>query len=249
VACDKFRDFSNQISIAIGQMLLTSQRTNDFRLPFLSNLAVAGKRRHDTFMPKVLRPSLEFLRRLANLLPEQGEGLTEGMGMGIEIPEPHSLESRSENRPNRCGVRPTLTIEPGDFKMTARTKCDARRRKERIVEPPKPLLLQKTLPIRQKWQERPRQTALYCDNRSRSSPPHAFEHALNKLLNLVNPELGGFNHYEHGVDVIRYLEGPYHVSPATPFAGLNLTAEISECVLKHTYCHEGDAAARALQAR
>jgi dGTPase len=68
---------------------------------------------------------------------------------------------------------------------------------------------------------------------------HAGEHALDKLLNLVSPELGGFNHYEHGVDVIRYLEGPYHVSPATPFAGLNLTPEISECVLKHTYCHGG----------
>ena len=68
---------------------------------------------------------------------------------------------------------------------------------------------------------------------------HAGEHALDKLLNLVSPELGGFNHYEHGVDVLRYLEGPYHVSQTTPFAGLNLTPEISECVLKHTYCHGG----------
>jgi hypothetical protein len=66
---------------------------------------------------------------------------------GIEIPEPHSLESRSENRPNRCGVCPTFPIEPGDFEMTARTKRDARRRKERIVEPPKPLLLQKRHPF------------------------------------------------------------------------------------------------------
>jgi len=68
---------------------------------------------------------------------------------------------------------------------------------------------------------------------------HAGEHALNKLMNQVSAQLGGFNHYEHGVDVIRYLEGPYHVSPATPFAGLNLTPEVSECVLKHTYCHGG----------
>jgi dGTPase len=42
------------------------------------------------------------------------------------------------------------------------------------------------------------------------------------------------------VDVIRYLEGPYHVSPATPFAGLNLTPELCECVIKHTYCHRGE---------
>jgi dGTPase len=68
---------------------------------------------------------------------------------------------------------------------------------------------------------------------------HAGEHALNELLNQVSPELGGFNHYEHGVDVIRYLEGPYHVSPVKPFDGLNLTPEISECVLKHTYRHAG----------
>jgi dGTPase len=69
---------------------------------------------------------------------------------------------------------------------------------------------------------------------------HAGEHALDKLLNLINPELGGFNHYEHGVDVVRYLEGPYHVSAATAFAGLNLTPELSECILKHTYCHSGE---------
>ena len=96
-------------------------------------------------MPKVLRPSLEFLRRLANLLPEQGEGLTEGMG--IEIRQPRSLESRSENRPNRRGVRPTFPIKPRDFEMTAHTKRHARRRKERIVETPKPLLLQKRHPF------------------------------------------------------------------------------------------------------
>jgi dGTPase len=69
---------------------------------------------------------------------------------------------------------------------------------------------------------------------------HAGEHALDTLLNLVNPELGGFNHYEHGVDVLRYLEGPYHVSPVSAFNGLNLTQEISECVLKHTFVHDGD---------
>jgi hypothetical protein len=31
--------------------------------------------------------------------------------------------------------------------MTAHTKRDARRRKERIIEPPKPLLLQKRCPV------------------------------------------------------------------------------------------------------
>ena len=145
VTRDQFRDFLNQATIAVKFRLLLSERANDFRLSAIVDLAVAGKRGHNVFMPKVLRPSLEFFRRLANLLPEQSEGLAEGMG--IEIREPRSLESRSENRPNRRGVSPTFPIEPGYFEMTAHTKCDARRRKERIVEPPKPLLLQKRHPF------------------------------------------------------------------------------------------------------
>lgn len=67
---------------------------------------------------------------------------------------------------------------------------------------------------------------------------HAGEHALDKLFGTISEELGGFNHYEHGVDVIRYLEGPYITSPTTPFYGLNLTTEVLECVIKHTYCHK-----------
>jgi dGTPase len=70
---------------------------------------------------------------------------------------------------------------------------------------------------------------------------HAGEHALNRLLEDAAAELGGFNHYEHGVDVVRWLEGPYSVSRTTPFHGLNLTPEVAECILKHTYCHSGDA--------
>jgi dGTPase len=69
---------------------------------------------------------------------------------------------------------------------------------------------------------------------------HAGEHSLHKLFTLIHEELGGFNHYEHGVDVIRYLEGPYYVSSVTPLFGLNLTPEVLECVLKHTYCHSGN---------
>jgi dGTPase len=68
---------------------------------------------------------------------------------------------------------------------------------------------------------------------------HAGEHALQKLLNQIDPDLGGFNHYEHGVDVLRWLEGPYYSSHATSFHGLNLTPEVAECVLKHTFCHAG----------
>jgi len=65
---------------------------------------------------------------------------------------------------------------------------------------------------------------------------HAGEHALDKLLSMISDELAGFNHYEHGVDVVRYLEGPYSTSPTTSFYGMNLTFEVLECVIKHTYC-------------
>lgn len=70
---------------------------------------------------------------------------------------------------------------------------------------------------------------------------HAGEHALDRLLNEIHSELGGFNHYEHGVDVVRWLEGPYYVSRTTSFHGLNLTPEVAECILKHTYCQTVDA--------
>lgn len=69
---------------------------------------------------------------------------------------------------------------------------------------------------------------------------HAGEHALNRLFNEIDNKLGGFNHYEHGVDVVRWLEGPYYVSNATQFFGLNLTPEVLECILKHTYCQAND---------
>lgn len=68
---------------------------------------------------------------------------------------------------------------------------------------------------------------------------HAGEDAINKVLDRIHSDLGGFNHYEHGVDVVWYLEGPYATSRATPFHGLNLTPEVAECILKHTYWHTG----------
>jgi dGTPase len=69
---------------------------------------------------------------------------------------------------------------------------------------------------------------------------HAGEHALDRLLVGIHSQLGGFNHYEHGVDVVRWLEGAYYVSSATPFHGLNLTPEVAECILKHTFCQTGN---------
>ncbi len=73
-------------------------------------------------------------------------------------------------------------------------------------------------------------------------PPfgHAGEYALNEILNQVAPQLKGFNHYEHGADVVRWLEDAY-VSPGIGgFPGLNLTPQTIECILKHTYYRRGD---------
>jgi dGTPase len=73
-------------------------------------------------------------------------------------------------------------------------------------------------------------------------PPfgHAGEFALNEIFNHVAPKLGGFNHYEHGADVVRWLEDAY-VSPGVGgFPGLNLTRETVECIIKHTYYRRGD---------
>lgn len=64
---------------------------------------------------------------------------------------------------------------------------------------------------------------------------HAGEHALDKTLNEIDPRLGGFNHYEHGLDVVRWLEDIYRSPGAGAIPGLNLTDETVECIIKHTY--------------
>lgn len=68
---------------------------------------------------------------------------------------------------------------------------------------------------------------------------HAGEHALDILLKKHLSIDCGFNHYEHGVDVVRYLEGPYQNRGFDSHAGLDLTPEVCDCILKHTYCHHG----------
>lgn len=68
---------------------------------------------------------------------------------------------------------------------------------------------------------------------------HAGEHAIDQMFRKFGFE-GGFNHYEHGVDVVRFLEGSYQYSMAESHNGLNLTSEVCDCILKHTYCHNGE---------
>lgn len=67
---------------------------------------------------------------------------------------------------------------------------------------------------------------------------HAGENAIDRLLQSLGVD-SGFNHYEHGVDVVRYLEGAYQNNTYISHSGLNLTPEVCDCILKHTYCHTG----------
>ena len=69
---------------------------------------------------------------------------------------------------------------------------------------------------------------------------HAGEHAIDKLLDEIDSKLGGFNHYEHGLDVLSYIESPYKNDPYKNFVGLNLSKEVLEAVIKHTYYHSGN---------
>jgi dGTPase len=68
---------------------------------------------------------------------------------------------------------------------------------------------------------------------------HAGEYALNSILNEIVPKIGGFNHYEHGADVVRWLEDAYVSLGVGGFPGLNLTRDTVECILKHTYFRHG----------
>jgi dGTPase len=69
---------------------------------------------------------------------------------------------------------------------------------------------------------------------------HGGEYALNSALNEISEAFGGFNHYEHGVDVVRWLENVYQQPGAGGFPGLNLTFETVEGIFKHCYHMGGD---------
>jgi dGTPase len=67
---------------------------------------------------------------------------------------------------------------------------------------------------------------------------HAGESAMNSLFSEIKSGLG-FNHYEHGVDVVRWLEDAYQSPAFGSIFGLNITPEVAECIFKHTYCTTG----------
>lgn len=68
---------------------------------------------------------------------------------------------------------------------------------------------------------------------------HAGEFALNGILDEIDNSLGGFTHYEHGLDVVTWLEDVYRSEGSDEQYGLNLTHEVKECIIKHCY-HRDD---------
>ena len=60
---------------------------------------------------------------------------------------------------------------------------------------------------------------------------------INGFLNgwqFIKPAFG-FNHYEHGLDVVEYLENPYISTSNEGFHGLNLMTDTLVCIFKHTF--------------
>lgn len=72
-------------------------------------------------------------------------------------------------------------------------------------------------------------------------PPfgHAGEDALNRWLDDIHGELGGFNHCEHSVDVLRWLEDAYLSPGGGGHVGLGLTPEVYEGIFKHMFHYDG----------
>ncbi len=64
---------------------------------------------------------------------------------------------------------------------------------------------------------------------------HAGEIAIDKTLKQITGGISDFNHYEHGVDVVRYIDDMYLSSGIGPHPGLNLTMVTMESIFKHTF--------------
>ncbi len=64
---------------------------------------------------------------------------------------------------------------------------------------------------------------------------HAGEKALKEIIEKVTEGKLSFNHYEHGVDIVRWLEDVYQSPGTDECPGLNLTNQTMECIFKHTY--------------
>jgi dGTPase len=64
---------------------------------------------------------------------------------------------------------------------------------------------------------------------------HPGEKAINDFVNEIEVDLGGFSHYEHGVDILLWLENMYTSPACGEFVGLDLNPEVYEGVFKHMH--------------
>lgn len=85
-------------------------------------------------MPKVLAPRLELFGRLANLLAELDESISETVR--VEIWQTGTDEGFPEDHANRRGIAPVLPLQTGHFKLASWPEPNACCREKRIVIAP-----------------------------------------------------------------------------------------------------------------
>jgi len=69
---------------------------------------------------------------------------------------------------------------------------------------------------------------------------HGGEDALNKTLNRIDERIGGFNHYEQGLDNAFYLENLVIAYRNKKGHGINVQNEVKECIPKHAFERSGN---------
>jgi hypothetical protein len=92
---------------------LLAECPNNLRLPVASNFSVARKRGHDIFVAQVLRPSLVFLGRVADLTAEKRQRLPKAVW--VEVGQTGRREGVLENLPNGSGALPDQRFKPFAF--------------------------------------------------------------------------------------------------------------------------------------
>lgn len=106
------------MNIRFRILLRNRQLFNDFTLPVFRHLAIAQEGGHHAFMPQILAPCFEILRRFANLFTETSQGVAETVR--IEVWQSGFFECFPENLANWCGGAPMLALQSDNAKLLMR---------------------------------------------------------------------------------------------------------------------------------